>query len=244
MSARPAALVAPAFAVALALAACRGDEPGAGPSRGGAAVAEQAVAGQAAPEQEAPEAAAGVRAAFAAYKSAATAGDGDGAAALVDRATLAYYGRALEQARTAPPDAVRALPPLDKLVVLSIRHRVAPERLAALDGRGLVALGVADGWIGREGTAHLELGAVSVNGDVATAPVRADGQPAPFAITFRREDGGWRVDLTSVHAATAQALDAALAQRGMDADRFIEAALAQATGRPVSPQIWDPPPSP
>jgi hypothetical protein len=100
---------------------------------------------------------------------------------------------------------------------------------------------VADGWIGRQGTSHMELGEVSVNGDVADAPVLVDGQPSEFAFHFRREPAGWRLDLTSVHAATEQALEAAVAQSGLEANAFMVAALQQATGRPVASTIWSPP---
>jgi hypothetical protein len=182
-----------------------------------------------------------VRAAFAAYRAAATAGDGGGAAAMVDHVTVYYYDEALRRARTSTAAELERLSLVDRLVVLSIRHRLSSDALATLDGRGLVAAGVADGWIGRQGTSHMELGEVSVNGDVADAPVLVDGQPSEFAFHFRREPAGWRLDLTSVHAATEQALEAAVAQSGLEANAFMVAALQQATGRPVASTIWSPP---
>ena len=189
----------------------------------------------------APDAGAGVRAAFASYKAAAVGGDGAGAASFVDRTTVAYYDEALRRARRAPEAEVRGLSLVDRLVVLSIRQRIPVAMLRGLDGRRLVASGVREGWIGRQGTEHMELGEVSVKGDVAAAPVLVDGRPSEFAFRFRREPAGWRLDLTSVHPATERALEAAIAQSGVEADRFMETALQQATGRPVDPSIWSPP---
>ncbi len=183
----------------------------------------------------------GVRAAFASYKAAAIGGDGAGAASFVDRTTVVYYDEALRRARTATEGEVRGLPLVDRLVVLSIRQRIPSATLRGLDGRRLVAAGVNEGWIGRQGTEHMELGEVTVNGDVADAPVLVDGQPSEFAFRFRREPAGWRLDLTSVHPATERALESAIAQSGMTPDAFMEAALQQATGRPVDPSIWSPP---
>jgi hypothetical protein len=235
-----------ALAVLLVLTSCADTEreqvevelapaaPAAGP-------APTSTPAPAAPVDAAPDAGVGVRASFASYKAAAVGGDGSGAASFVDRTTVAYYDEALRLARTAPESEVRGLPLVDRLVVLSIRQRIPVAVLRGLDGRRLVASGVAEGWIGRQGPEHMELGEVSVNGDVADAPVLVDGRPSEFAFRFRREPAGWRLDLTSVHPATEQALQAAITQSGLEADRFMEAALQQATGRPVDPSIWSPP---
>jgi len=228
-----------AAACALAVCACADTPAPAAPELAAAPPSAPAPLVEVAPAPAAPDDdRRDVRALFARYRAVASAGDGAGAAALVDGSTVAYYQAALVRARTASRADLAGLPLIDRLVVLSIRHRIASEVLVGLDGRSLVAAGVAGGWIGSQGTAHMELGEVILNGDIAEAPVLVDGRPAEFSFRFRREPLGWRLDLNSVHPATEQALAAAIAESRMPADSFMVAALAQATGRPVGVEVW------
>lgn len=182
-----------------------------------------------------------VRATFAAFRAAAGAGDGARAVELLDHATFDYYDRMADLARSAPAARVRSLGLLDRLVVLSIRHRLTPEEVAALDGRRLVEVGIRDGWLGGGATARTELGSVTVAGDVATSTAFLDGGADPHVLVFQREGEAWRFRLTSTNAAAAEALDAAARQSGLPPDAFLESLLERATGRPVLPAAWEAP---
>ena len=188
----------------------------------------------------APPDEAAVRAAFEAYKKALLAADGEAAVAAVDRNTLGYYGRIHDLALRADSATVRALPSLDLLMVLLVRHRVPADSLRRMDGPALLAHGVDEGWIGRDGVEGQTLGGIRVDADTAYADVLIHGQPVPFAWTFHREDGQWRLDLTSTMGGISEALDGAIAETGMDREAFFFDMLGMLTGTPPDETIWIP----
>lgn len=181
-----------------------------------------------------------VRVAFAAYREAVAARDGAGVWARVDARTRAYYDALVEAARHAPEEEVRRLPFTEQLAVLSVRLRVDPDTLAELDGRGLFARAVREGWVGRDlGRARLD--AVAVRGAEARAWALRGPSTEPAELVFRREDGTWRLDLVALTESAARPFGLLMRQAGLSPTDLALRLLAGETGAPVPPTVWIPP---
>lgn len=139
-----------------------------------------------------------VRDAFGAYQRAILADDGKAAAEMVDGRTLAYYAGAKKLALEASADHLRSKPLLDRLMVLRLRQEFDAAGLARLTPRALVAHAVSAGWTGKLGPRRVKLGKVVVRGDGARAWLRSRGKRMPFPLRLRREEGRWKIDLTSL----------------------------------------------
>jgi len=180
-----------------------------------------------------------VKACYESYFAAMREGDGERAAALVDSRTVDYYARMLELARSADSAQVAALDLMDKATVLGMRLRGNPGTLRAMDGRSALALAVDGGLMGGGGMNGLGLGTVEVEGDVAKAGLTMRGFPVPASFRFQREDGHWRIDLTSLFDLSRMALGHGAG--GSDAaDALLMEMLSEASGGEVPPGIWHP----
>ena len=192
---------------------------------------------------EGPEHAA-VRAAFGAYRTALAARDGDAAAALVTPDAHVYYGELVALARHADAPALGRERLVDRLGALCLRAAFDREALARFDGRAALAAAVRAGFPGVEGQGGaptLGLGPLTVEGDAAHAPLTLDGAEAPVSVQFSRVAGQWRLSLASLLTAVDDQLDGLPRQLGQPVDRWLEAAVSEAVGRPVGPELWTPP---
>ena len=194
----------------------------------------------AAPARAASDAAQ-IKATFKAYKRSLLKKDGAACAAVVDSGTIDYYQRMRDLAVSGAAAEVKKLSLLDKLMVGRMRLQIPVAELKAMDGRGALAHGVAQGWIGKDGAAVAELGAIDVDGDQASASFVIEGKKTPIKISLRREKGAWRVDLRSLFKMAEGAFSMMQKDSGKNADDFIVELLEQVSGGPVPPTIWDPP---
>lgn len=180
-----------------------------------------------------------MRSTFDAYKRALQETDGAAAAELVSRSTIAYYEEMVQLAFTAPEEDLRARSTVDQLSVLSLRHQIPREELEGLDGKGAVAAAVDQGLIGD--VSQLGIGEIEIDGDEATGRAISEGQDAALARwSFRREDGTWKLDLTALFELSGVGFEQAADQAGMTVEELIFRSLEIATGREVSPDIWEP----
>jgi hypothetical protein len=182
-----------------------------------------------------------IRACYDNYFAALKAGEGDKAAELVDSNTLAHFDRMLGLARTGDSMTVSGLDPMDKLTVLAMRMQIAPTALKSMDARKAVAHSVSDGLMANEGPEGLELGTVSVDGDKATAPLKMHGFPTPASFSFQREDGTWKIDLTSLFDLTRMAFQQ-MGGSGPEGNAMLVKLLEENTGTTVPDGIWHPAP--
>lgn len=187
-----------------------------------------------------PEDPSAIRQTFDAYQAALAKKDGQAAAALVDRTTLDYYGQMRSLALDGSAVQIRRQPVLDKVMILRLRMELAPEELRKLTPEGLIALGVDRGWVG--GTfGETGLAEITVEGDDAKAQATVKGQPSPVSWEFRREAGGWRLNLAALTKAMGPALTGAARGMEMSDDEFAVFMIEQATRKKVGPELWDSP---
>jgi hypothetical protein len=196
---------------------------------------------ESAPTETVDESAA-VRACYDGYFTALREGKGEVAAELVDSRTLAHYERMLDLARSADSATVAALEPMDKLTVLAMRLQNSAPDLKAMDVRTALSRSISGGIMASEAPEGLDLGTVTVNGEEAKAPLKLHGFPTPASFTFRRENGAWRIDLTSLFDLSRMAFQHMAGSSGKEGNAFMMQVLEENTGTPVPSTVWHPVP--
>ncbi len=149
-----------------------------------------------------------VRQVFQKFSDAFFARDGRTASSHLSQQTFVYYDRVIPLARNEDDAGLSALPPLELFSCLALRHRYSPEELTGLDSRNLV-LDSFDRMVFPAGAPHfLDIGEIRITtpGVEAIAPVfLPPGEwHEDILVTFRRENGEWKMDLTSVFDALAR----------------------------------------
>ncbi len=110
-----------------------------------------------------------------------------------------------------------------------------------MSGRELVIYAIDRGWIGKGSVARIDIGEVTVDGDAATAVVVNRRGPSSQRFHFRKEDGLWKFDLVQLLALAEQAFEFMAAAQDLERDEFAERMLEEVSGKPVGPEIWQPP---
>ncbi len=152
-----------------------------------------------------------VRQVFQKFSDAFFARDGRTASSHLSQQTFVYYDRVIPLARNEDDAGLSALPPLELFSCLALRHRYSPEELMGLDSRNLV-LDSFDRMVFPAGAPHfLDIGEIRITtpGVEAIAPVfLPPGEwHEDILVTFRRENGEWKMDLTSVFDALARRIE-------------------------------------
>jgi hypothetical protein len=65
--------------------------------------------------------------------------------------------------------------------------------------------GVNQGWIGENSVLESDIGQAKVFGNDASAEYVMSGKPKPLKYRFTKEDGKWKVDLTTIYPLCAPA---------------------------------------
>ena len=179
--------------------------------------------------------------AFASYRTALIDRDGRRVAELVADPTAAYYGEMADLALSARRADLQRRRILDKLTALYLRHLVPPGRLAEMDGREVIAFAVAGGLINDSSVETVEPIDVEVDGATALMDIEIDGEMAPFSLTFRREDAGWRIDLSELGDLSEFAFRDQMNQAGLNEDKYLMTLIESIAGSRPTRSIWTPP---
>ena len=148
-----------------------------------------------------------VRQTFHQFREAFFARDAGTAASYLSQRTFDYYERVISLACNEDDAGLSTLPPLELFSCLVLRHRYPGEKLRRLDSRNLV-LESFDRMVFPAGAPHfLDIGPIRIitPGEEAAASVllAPDEWHEDVLVTFRRENGEWKMDLTSVFDALA-----------------------------------------
>jgi len=176
---------------------------------------------------------------FKQYKSLILQGKGEEAVQLIDSNTHRYFENTLKASIYADKKEIEALPLIDRLSVLLVRHRISADDLLKMTGREYFVQSVKQGMFGKNSLAPIELGKTEVSGSSARAQIIRDLEDTEMWFRFHKEEGQWKIDLTSLFEPTTLGLLSALAKEGMSEQDFIFASL-ESTGKPVTDSIWSP----
>lgn len=184
---------------------------------------------------------------FEAYKQALVDGNGAAASELTASDTHAFLDQTLDRALTMEEAELRALPLLDQISVLMLRHNMQPAQLREMKDGDPVAYAVEQRAFDMNEVQKLEAAEFTVTGSQAQAPLsNLKGSPIPVNVHFKEEGGAWRFDLLSSIAPFRAVFDA---QAGMfqalqtkdGKSGVVPLIIHLITGRAPDPNIWNPP---
>jgi hypothetical protein len=179
-----------------------------------------------------------VRQAFENYKSAILNDRGEEAVKYVDSRTIKYYADIIDLVKNADSTKVNSLSLLDKVMVFSVRHRTSREDILSFDGNGLFVYAIKSGMVGKNSVVNTSIGEVTMDNDFAKGQFIANGQKAPFYFHFYREDGQWKVDLTSIFSISTMAFKKMVQDSEQGENEFLFSLLEMMTGKKPGREIW------
>jgi hypothetical protein len=181
-----------------------------------------------------------VRKAFDDYKSAILNDKGNDAVKLVDSKTIKYYNDVLDWVKNADSAKVESFSLLNKLMVFTVRHRASKKDILAFDGKSLLEYAIESGMVGKNSVANTTIGEVEIDRNFAKGQFVANGVKAPFNVHFNKEDGQWKIDLTSLFAVSTVAFEKMAADSGKNENDFLFDLLEMVTGEKPGQEIWQP----
>ena len=188
-----------------------------------------------------------IRQVFDSYKAALVGGDGALAASLVDAATVDYFVELRQLALSGEEAAVRAQSFIDRLLIVSIRHVMDAETIRGLELSDLIERAMTEGWIGGDTISQLVMGAVTIEGDLATGEVLTSssltdaGSPSAvedLSYQFVRERGRWRFRFSSLVEGLNELIRRFAELLGAEEDTLIFTLVENFSGRKVLPEVW------
>ncbi len=174
------------------------------------------------------------------YKNAILTDKGGLAADFVDSRTMTYYTTILEKAKNADSLEIESMGLLDKLTVLTMRHRVPKKDLLSFNGKDLFIYAIDNGMVGKNSVVNAELGDVIASDDFAKAEFLVGGQKTPFFFHFYREDNIWKIDISHIFSLGTTAFKKIIEESGETENDFIINILELLTGKKPTEAIWKP----
>lgn len=174
------------------------------------------------------------------YKKAVLNDRGEEALKCIDQKTRQYYSENIWLIKKGPKDELKKLTLLDQLSILLMRHKASKAEILPMNGDDLFVYGVKNGMIDKNSTAGLQLGTIAVEGDFAQSKIVVKGREAPFGYDFYRENGEWKIDLTSALSVAASAFQSLPAQQNVTENEFLMTLLENAVGKEPDDSVWEP----
>lgn len=174
------------------------------------------------------------------YKTSILNNKGEEAVNYVDSKTIKYYGDILQLVKTADSAKIETLSILDKLMVFSIRHRTSKSDILSFDGKSLLVYAIKSGMVGKNSVANNSIGEVIIENNFAKGQFIAYGQKSPFHLHFHKEEGIWKIDLTSLFQVSTKAFKKMADQSGKEQNEYLFSLLEMITGKKTEKEIWQP----
>lgn len=179
--------------------------------------------------------------AFNSYKNAILKQDTKLAIAQLDKNSFDYYDQVLNIALRANQQQLDELEILDKLMVLSIKHKVPADQLIKMNGRELLIYALDHGFIGKNTVEKADLGDIDIKGEIAYGQFIIEQQKTPLYFGFTYDQSQWRLDITSVFEPAGYAIRKLVEMQNKDENDVIIMMIESTTpGQKVSKDIWKP----
>lgn len=171
-------------------------------------------------------------------------GDDSEYLALLSRDSIAWHAPLIAVALDGTPAEVRALPPIERLEVLTMRHRSTRDKLTGLSAEAYVRMSTREKWFADEPGLRYTLKRIKVSVDTAQSDVYVDGKPAYYTACFIREDDEWKFDLVATVGLMNAAMPLRAREFGLSLNDYLISLVEDNTEEAVSPGIWNPMPKP
>lgn len=179
-----------------------------------------------------------IRKSFDNYKTSILNDQGVEAVKYVDSRTICYYSEMLFKTKYADSSSVSSLGIMDKLMVFSIRHRANKRDILSFNGKDLLVFAIKEGMVGKSSVANNTIGDIKIDGKFAKGQLIADGQKTPFYFHFYKEDGIWKMDITSLLPIGEAAFRSMQQSSGMNENEYLFKLLEITTGKKPGRDIW------
>lgn len=178
---------------------------------------------------------------FKEYKNAILSGNSDLAIKQIDKNSFDYYQEVLNLSLRADSTQINQLEVLDKLMVLSVRHRVPKANLLKMNGKELLTYSIDNGMIAKSTVEHIEMGEIDINGEIAYGEFLINNQKTPLYFGFTYDQSQWRFDVTSVFEPTGFAIRKLMKmQNKTDNDVILMMIQSSTPDQKVEKNIWKP----
>lgn len=174
------------------------------------------------------------------YKNAILEGKGSLAAEHVDSKTISYYDFILEQVKHIDSVGLYELNLNDRLMILSVRHRINNKNLHSIDGKGLFVLSIDNGLISKSSLSGNEIGEVTVEDKKAKAQLLIQGMKTPVFMEFVQEKNKWKLNLTSMFEQTSSSIQKMAKRSKMTENEFMLLMLEKSNNIKPNKAIWNP----
>lgn len=182
-----------------------------------------------------------IRNVFETYRKAILTDNADVALQCVDSRTINYYGHILDQVKHADSVQVSALNVFDRFMVLTIRHRTPKEQILSFDGKSLLAYAIKSGMVGKNSVSEKnKIGEVTIESEFAKGQFMFEGKKVPIFFHFYKENGTWKLDLTSIFSLSTFVIEDMIKSSGMSENEYFFYLLKLITGREPNNNIWLP----
>lgn len=182
-----------------------------------------------------------VQKSFELYKAALQEENGEEAIKYLDKTTIDYYTKMLDLTKNADSVTVENQNILDKLMIISMRHRIPKEEILKFDGRSCLVYSIKSGMIGKGSLANATIGKVQVKkGTSAEGQLLMFGEKVPFKFKFNKEDGTWKIDLTSFFPVSNKQFQKLADESGKSTNDYLFGLLEMLTQKKPDSGIWLP----
>lgn len=181
-----------------------------------------------------------VKSAFEKYRSDILNDLGEEAYKDIDSRTVKYYDDLLVWIKKADSLKIETFSILDKMTVLIMRNKMLKEDLLAMDGKKLFVYAVNNGMVGKGSVSNNSIGKVTVNGNFASGQFISKGKETEVYFHFYKEEGTWKVDLTSLFPISILALDKVIADSGKSENEFLLPLIEASIGKKLDSTSWKP----
>ncbi len=172
------------------------------------------------------------------YKSAIMNGRGEEAVKFVDSRTIRYYSYIVEMVKHADSLKVCSLQLIDRIMVFSIRHRATKNEILSFNGKSLLAYSIKEGMIIKNSVSNVNIGEITISGDMAKGRFLINGKEAPLYFSFYKEEGAWKLNLISQFSNSDASLKKLIRSSGQTENEYIFSLLYKLSNRKPRPEIW------
>ncbi|MDP4184224.1 MAG: hypothetical protein Q8862_03560 [Bacteroidota bacterium] len=174
------------------------------------------------------------------YKKSLLNNDGKQAYACLDKKTRKYYDELLDKIKTYDSIQIEKESIVNKLSILTIRHRVPKDEILKMNGEGLFIYSIDYGFVDKGSVQHYELGTIEFRRKIAKAQMMSGNLPSFYKYLFYKQKNQWYINLTSLHPMSNYALKKMIEELQQTEDDFILYSLASITRRNLDNSIWHP----
>ena len=175
------------------------------------------------------------------FKTAILNNDTKTAITQIDKSSFNYYDEILNTALRADEAQINTLEVLDRLMVLTVKHRVPKQELVKMNGRDLLIYALDKDIINNNRVENMGIGEIDVNGNIAYGQFLQNNQNIALYVGFTYDQSQWRLDVTSLAEPTGFAIKKlAKLQDKSENDVILMMIESTTPGQKISKDIWKP----